>query len=145
VHLVQIDGLDAHALEAGVALSADALGLQTGNLLLLLIPEQAALRGDVRPVLRLSQRLTDQLFRMAKAIGGSRVDPVDASIDRRQDRAQGFFIVLRAPAELPRTAHRPRAQADGGQRHIGIAQFAFLHVDFPNAVSVIAAISHAVE
>jgi hypothetical protein len=50
---------------------------------------------------------------MAHAVNGSRVDPVNAKLERAMNRGNGCLVVLLAPTKLPtRSTDCPGAKAD---------------------------------
>src|SRR5690606_18953107 len=65
----------------------------------------------------------DDFLRAAMSIDGRGIDPVDAGIDGRADRADRIVVVLFAPGELPAAAtHRPGAEADRGQLEAALSE-----------------------
>ena len=47
------------------------------------------------------ERFGDNLFRVAEAVDGGGIDPVDAEVEGAMDGVYGVVVVLRAPGELP--------------------------------------------
>ena len=61
------------------------------------------------------ERAADDLLGVPKPVHRSGVDPVHAVLDRVTDRGHRLVVVDFAPAEPPRAADRPGAEADGRQ------------------------------
>ena len=134
VHLVEVDGLDAEPFEAVFTFLSDALPLEVRHLLPLVVPEQAALGGDVRLMPGHLERLAYQLLGVAKTIDRGRIDPVDPLIQPGQNRGDGVIVVLRPPPILPRPAHGPRAKAHRRQVQVSIPKSSHLHTCIPRQV-----------
>src|SRR5580693_4626444 len=65
---------------------------------------------------------------MSQPVDSSRVDPIDAFVERRMNGIHGLLVVLRAPGELPSSAaHGPCAHADRRDLQIARTQSLFLH------------------
>jgi hypothetical protein len=110
VDLVEVDRVDAEALEAGLRLAQDRVGLEAVLHASSRPLDQRALREDVWPVGHPGDRAADHRLRAPEAVGRGGVDPVHAEIDRALDGRDRLFVVLRSPPELPAAAtDRPRA------------------------------------
>ena len=85
--LVEVNGVGLEPAQAVLALAANGRFAQRVVDLALLMPDHAALGEDVgtRP-LPVRQRLGDDLLRVAQAVDGGGVDPVDAQFQRLADR-----------------------------------------------------------
>ena len=67
----------------------------------------------VRALVESLEGAADDLFRVAEAVGGGSVDPVDAELERAADRRDRVVVLLWSPAELPAAASdRPGAETD---------------------------------
>ena len=76
------------------------------------------------------ERARDDFFRMAEAVDGCGVDPVDAKVERAMDRGDGFVVVLGAPGEFPvAAADGPCAKADGCEVKVRVAESHPTNVD----------------
>jgi len=75
--LVQVDGVDAEALEAGVRLAHDRVALQAVHDRAVGALEERALREHIWPLGHALEGAPHDLLRMAEAVGRRRVDPVD--------------------------------------------------------------------
>jgi hypothetical protein len=95
----------------------------------LVVPHQRTFGEHIRTLARryATQRLADDGFRPAEAVGGRRVDPIDAPGDRAPDGGNRVRIVLRAPPETPGAADRPGPEADAGDVEGGLTQLSRLH------------------
>src|ERR1700694_2684306 len=129
--LIEIDSLRLEAAEACFNFLANRLRGKAVSDVALFVPHEAALREDVRPIAArdLSQRSTDHRFRVAEAVRGCGVDPVDAAVDSAVNRGNRLIVVLRAPTEPPLAANRPGAKTDGGDVERGISERALLHLN----------------
>lgn len=84
------------------------------------VPDHAVLREHVRPIGfgQVGEGAGDDLFRVAEAVDGGRVDPVDTALDGVTNGGDRVGVILRAPAERPVTAaDRPRAESDARDVH----------------------------
>ena len=104
-----------HHLEAIVPVgqARDTLGLQLFQQALadfaFFIPDASAFGEDVGAIGVAFEGLGYDFFGVSEAVNGSGVDPIDSSIDRGPNRADGLVVVLGTPAESP--APPPMAQA----------------------------------
>ena len=80
----------------------------------------------------LGDGLADDLFRTAESIDRSGIDEIDAMLDRRSDRGNGFRLLGSTPhpaADGPgaqsHTRHFKRRAGDGGTFHLDFAGFGF--------------------
>jgi len=91
------------------------------------VPLEAAFRRDQNPPAAAvgSERPPDNFLGKAEAVGGCRVDHVDAMIDRGLDRAKSAAHIAAAPHPA---AYRPGAQSDPRSDDIGAADFNRLHL-----------------
>jgi hypothetical protein len=97
------------------------------------VPAQATFSKDIRtwagPAF---QCASDDFFRVAEAIDGGGVDPVDAEFEGAMNGGDGVVVILRSPGELPAgTAYGPGAIADWSDLHIRVAKLAGLHCVSP--------------
>ena len=117
VELVEVDPLDAEPAQAPLALLADRLRSQVvlDHAVRAALPAPAALREDEHVLADAvgRERASDDLLGVAEPVHGGGVDPVDAELDGVPDRGDRLVVVDRAPAEAPRPADRPGAEADG--------------------------------
>ena len=87
------------------------------------VPAHGALGEDQRLVAGGFDGAANHFFRVAEAVDGRRVDPVDAQIEGAMNGGDGFVVVLWAPGEFPvAAADGPCAKADGGELKIGVAE-----------------------
>src|SRR5262245_39364724 len=84
----------------------------------------------------LGEGLADDFFRTAESIGRSGIDEIDAVLDRRSDRGNGFCLLGSTPhpaADGPRaqgnTRHFKRCADNGGTLHVDFAGFGFTSHD----------------
>ena len=99
--LVQVDGVHAEPLQAGLAFVPDRVGLEAVVDLAVPVPDHAALGEDVRPVAHPFEGAGDDLFRVSEAVDGRGVDPVNSGVQSFVDDGDGVAVVLAAPGELP--------------------------------------------
>src|SRR5208283_4907636 len=132
MHLVQIDGAGLQAAEAVLALLADGTGGMVGADFAAGVPTKNTLGKNVGPrAAPIIQGTGNDLLRMAQAVNGSGVDPVDSEFESAVDGGDGIGVFLRAPGELPsRAADSPGAKTCWSDVKIGIAEFACLHISF---------------
>ena len=123
VDLVEVDHVHAQPAQAALRLLAHARRLQPveDRALGRVIPDQAALRRQDHAIAAPLERLADDFLRVAQAVGGRGVDPVDPRVEAGLDGRDRFVVVLRPPAEVPRPADGPRAEADRGEVEVGVA------------------------
>jgi hypothetical protein len=118
VKLVEVDPFDTEAAQARLALEADRLGTKVVDerLAVRRVPAAPALREqvDVLADAERLDRLRNDLFRVPLPVCGSRVDPIDASLDRPPNRCDRLGVVGGSPAELVLAAQGPAAEPDGG-------------------------------
>ncbi len=126
VDLVEVDGLDLQAAEAGFALAADLLlGVRDFSLF---VPDHGGLGEDVGLVRGGLEGSGDDFFGVAEAVDGGGVDPVDAEIECAVDGGDGVVVVLIAPCHGPvASADGPCAEADGGEVEVGVAELFGFH------------------
>src|SRR5205807_946101 len=87
-----------------------------------------ALGEDERARVEPRDRPADNLLRVAEAVLGGGVDPVDAELEGVMDRRDRVVVVLRAPAPVVlRAAHRPGSDADARDLEAGRAELHALH------------------
>jgi hypothetical protein len=79
------------------------------QLALVTVPPQAALGGDDGLVPPALNRLADDFFAAAEALGGGRVDEVDAAVEASLDRANRFGVVgITPPWDELKKIHYPQ-------------------------------------
>ena len=131
VHLVEVDALQAEAMQAELALLADRLGAEIvpDEALRAAFPPPPALRededlltGSVRP-----EGAPHDLFGAAEAVHGRRVDPVDPELHRAPDRRDGLVVVDLSPAEPPGPSDRPGAEPHDAQIGPGATESPCVH------------------
>ena len=121
--LVEVDRVDTEPLEARLCLAQDRLALEAVHDLPVRSFEERPLREHVRALLESLEGAPDDQLRVAEAVGGGGVDPVDAELERAVDRGDRVVVLLWSPAELPPAApDRPGAEADGGDLEAGRPQ-----------------------
>src|SRR5262252_1561612 len=76
--------------------------------------------------------LADDLFRTAESIDRGGIDEIDAALDRRADRGNGFRLLGSTPHPAPDgpgaqgdTRHFKRCAGNGGTLHLDFAGFGF--------------------
>src|SRR5208282_3353503 len=111
--LIEIDGADLQAAKAVLAFLADRtcgviLADFAGG-----VPTKDTLGKNIGPrAAPVFQSAGHNLLRMAQAVNGSGVDPVDAEFESAANGGDGIGVFLRAPGELPsRTADGPSAKS----------------------------------
>src|SRR2546426_403052 len=83
----------------------------------------------MRTAVEPGQRFGHDALRLAEAVRGCGVDPVDPKIQRAVNRRNGLLVVLGAPAELPTTAaDGPGTEPHPGDLHTGVPQPAGLEL-----------------
>ena len=81
--LVEINYIHGQATKAVFDFVPDRISAQHFSHIAVGVPAQAALSEDVRPGARPSlERATNDFFRVAQAVGGGRIDPVDSEFER---------------------------------------------------------------
>src|SRR5207253_6929763 len=121
--LVEVERVRPEPPQTGLALAADRVGLETVADPATLVPDHAALGEDVRALAHPFEGAGDHFLRMAQAIDGGGVDPVDAVVQRFADRRDGVTVVLAAPGELPAAAaDGPGPETDRGNHEVRISQ-----------------------
>jgi hypothetical protein len=93
VELIQVDALDAQPAQRRVALAADRVGGEEPSWLahaLGVVPDEAALRKDVRPLCGrdLAQQPSHDFLGMAEPVDRRRVYPVHSQFQRMPQRRQ---------------------------------------------------------
>jgi len=74
------------------------------------------------------QSFCDDLFRVAEAVNGGGIDPVDARVEASVDRFDGGVVILGAPREsVSGPTYRPRADPDPGDLQVAIAKTSLFH------------------
>src|SRR5712691_9099105 len=80
----------------------------------------------------LGEGLADDLFRAAESIDRGGIDDIDAVLDRRSDRGNGFCLLGSTPHPAPDgpgaqgdTRHFKRCAGNGGTLHLDFAGFGF--------------------
>src|SRR5262249_43118024 len=108
--------------QAGLALAPDRFGLEAVADLPAPVPDHAALGEDVRAVAHPFEGAGDDLLRVAQAVDGGGVDPVDAGVQRLAAGGDGGAGVLRPPGEFPAgSADGPGPEADRGDEQVRIS------------------------
>src|SRR5712691_6788823 len=123
VHLIEIDRVDVQAAKTVFAFAPNGIRAEFLPNFALLVPTQNAFGENVgtraTPFL---QRARDDLFRVAYAVDGGRVDPIDTQFQRAMNGGDGIGVVLWSPSKFPAgTTESPSAKADGGNFNIGIS------------------------
>jgi hypothetical protein len=133
VELVQVDVVAAEALEAALQLEADRGRPQVvdDRASLAGVPAAAAFGEHQHALAPLADHLADDLLRVAEAIDGGGVDPVDPGVEGPVHGSDGLVVVLGSPAEGPRATDRPRTDADRGDARAVAAEVAELHAVLP--------------
>lgn len=128
MHLVEVDRVGVEAAQAGFDFGADGLlGIGVVDVAGI-IPDHGALGEDERPfAFPLRQRPCHDLLGVAESVDGGGVDPIDAELECPQNGGHGLVVVLAGPAEFPGAAHGPRAEADGGELQVGVAELSKRH------------------
>ena len=129
VNLVEIDDVDLQTPQAVFALLADGIGLVDFRDAAFRVPAHGALGEHVGPrALPFFQCPGDDFFRVADAVDGGGVDPVDAEFERAVNGGDGVGVVLGAPAKVVAgAADGPGAEAHRRDVHVRISQLARLH------------------
>src|SRR6267142_3661450 len=111
--LVKVNGFDPQPTQAILTLAPNRIGLQHLVDFSLPIPTQATFGEDIRTrTLPTRQRAGHDFFRVAGAIDGGGINPVDSEFQRAMNRRDGRVVILGAPGELPaRAADGPGAEA----------------------------------
>jgi hypothetical protein len=123
VDLIQVDDVQLEAAKTGFHFAPNRFRFETLADLAPFVPHPLAFREDVRPVGTSSQRAGDDFFRMPQAVNGSRVDPVDAAVERGLNGCDRLVVVLRSPGKSPSAAaNGPRTHTDARDHHVGIPQ-----------------------
>src|SRR6266852_4021014 len=96
----------------------------------LFVPAQTTLGKNVRPWARPgAERKRHDFLRMAHAVNGGRVDPVNAKFEHAMNRGNRRFVVLFAPTEFPAgSADSPGAKADWGDGQVGATEWLRFHI-----------------
>src|SRR5207253_585186 len=103
-------------------------GLQIVRDLAGIVPDQAALRENVRAALETLDRAAHDRLGVSEAVSGRGIDPVDAKIQPGADRGNRLLVVLRTPAEFPfASADRPRSDPDPRDVQIALSQLSCFH------------------
>ena len=110
--VVEVDGVDAEALQAGLAAGAHVLGLAADPApeRVVGIADDAELGGDDDAVAPALDRLADEDLVGVRTVDVGRVEERDPEIERAVDRGDAFGLVGRA-VEL---GHAHAAEAEGG-------------------------------
>src|SRR5262249_8880847 len=123
VHVIEVDRLDAEALKGSVARRGDP-GRRILDPPLAAAGDEAELGGDQRPAAaRAAQELADEALVLAAAIRVGGVEQLDAGIERRSQRGEGF-VAVRGPVGM---RHARAAVAEHGDVAAGSAEGNFLH------------------
>jgi hypothetical protein len=96
VDLVEVDRVDTEVLEARGDLAHDRVALQAVYDAPPLAFEQRGLGEQIRPLAHALQRPSDDLLRVAEAVRGGGVDPVDTDLERPLDGLDRLVVLLRA-------------------------------------------------
>src|SRR5260221_13167737 len=93
------------------------------------VPLKSCLRGNnhVRAQLAVSDGLADDLFGSSKSVAWSRIDDVDAMLDRATDRCDGFRFVGSTPHP---PANGPGADRNARHFEIRAGDVAKFHIGF---------------
>src|SRR5689334_16434897 len=76
-----------------------------------------------------SQRSRDHFLGVAQSIDGSRVDPVNAKLERAMNCSDGRLVILVTPTMLPtRSTDSPGAEAERRNVNIRVSQSFSFHV-----------------
>src|SRR6478672_9794986 len=128
--LVQVDRLDAEALEAPLELTPERVAPQALDGRPVRAFGLAGFREDVRTVrAELAERASDDFLGVAEAVLRCRVDPIDTELDRVVDRRDGVRVLLVTPAPVVAAApDRPGAQADPRDLESGLSQLRCLEL-----------------
>ena len=123
--VVEVDGVDAEALQAGLAAGAHVVGLAADAApeRVVRVAHDAELGGDDDPVAPALDRLADEDLVGVRAVDVGRVEERDPEIERAVDRRDAFGFVGRA-VEL---GHAHAAETEGG--HGEGAEMTHVHGD----------------
>src|SRR6185295_14267660 len=123
VLVVEVDDVDAQALQARLARLHDVLGLAVHALLALRVLGLAELGGDDHALAAALQRLAEQRLVVAPAVHVRGVGEIDALVERVVDDADR--LVVAGVAIDARHGHE--AQAEGGYLDAALAERARFH------------------
>src|SRR2546421_9160703 len=115
MNLVEVDGLDSEPRKASFELAPERVASQA----LQRRPRRPrglpSLREEVGTLVEPGDRASDDLFGVPEAVLRSRVDPVEAELERMLDRRDRILVLLATPAPVvAASADRPGAEADAG-------------------------------
>ena len=132
VHLVKIDGFDLQPAKAVFAFTANGIGAESLGDFPFFIPAQNTLCEDMGArATPFPQCAGNDFFRMAQAVDGGGVDPIDAKLKRAMNRGNGVRIILVAPGKFPAgTANGPRSKTDGRDLEVRVSELARFHSCF---------------
>ena len=118
--LIKVDGLRVQPAEAVLQAAAQRGGVQRLPYPTALVPDVAGLGEDERAFVHAPQRPCDQALAVTEAVDGGGIDPVDATRQRRGDRAQAS-LVIGTPARAGKlaSAQLPAAAADTAELQAG--------------------------
>ncbi len=123
--LVEVDGVDGEAAERAFDLFSERCGPERAPDGAVGVPAHGTLGEDERLMAGGLERAADDFFRVAEAVDGRGVNPVDTEIEGAMDGGDGFVVVLGAPCEFPvSAADGPCAESDGGEVEVGVAELA---------------------
>jgi hypothetical protein len=116
-------------VQGGFDLRAHGFGREDSSLVghpVRLVPDEPALCEDVgSPALRHRfQSAANDFFRVAEAIDGGGIDPVDAQFNGMLDRPNRLLVILGTPAMGPAaSAEGPGTEAHARYLHIRLSKF----------------------
>ena len=129
VELQEVEPLTPEPAQALLAVAPDRLGAEVHEVVPVVAAQRAAL-GEDEDVLAAGERAADDLLGVPPPVEGSRVDPVDAAVQRGMDGPHRVAVVLRPPVDPPLS--RPRADgrgadADARDQQVARAEAAPIH------------------
>src|SRR6266480_4553265 len=123
VLVIEIDRVNAEALQARLAGAHHVLGPAVDILLSLRSLHLAELGGDDDAVAPAAQRSSEQLLVVPPAVHVGRVEEVDAFVERVVNDANRLFVI-RDPVDA---RHRHEPEADGGDFERAASNLALFH------------------
>src|SRR5579864_6236639 len=102
--LVEIDRVDSEPLETAVRLPQDRVTLKAVHDPATRSLQERSLGKHIGTLREAGQGTPNDRFGVAEAVGGGRVDPVDALFEGVVNRGDRLLILLGPPAELPASA-----------------------------------------
>ena len=125
---IEIDGVDAEAVEAGLDLPPDACTRET--VILSFGHRVEGLGRDLRTHTATRHPLADDRLALSAAVRIGGVERRDTELPGRIHDAEGLFLVLALPEELRRGADSPEvaaAENDPGDLDAGAAELSAFH------------------